>query len=59
LIERAYDALFDQNEGFRAALKESGTRPLIHSIGKKNKKATILTEKELISNLIRLREKLN
>lgn len=58
LIERAYDAMFEQSEPFRTALKESGSRPLIHSIGKKNKKATILTEDELIYNLTRLREKL-
>lgn len=55
LIRRAYDNMYESNESFRKALRESGDRPLLHTIGKHGKRSTILTEEEFISNLIRLR----
>lgn len=55
LIERAYDCLF-QNENFKKSLLETKGKQLCHTIGKHNKKATILTEEEFISNLNRLRD---
>lgn len=58
LITAAFDALF-QNEDFRQALRESGDCKLTHSIGKSAKEKTLLTRKEFIGQLNRLRNKLN
>lgn len=58
LIERAYDRLFENDE-FRTALKDSSGKELMHSLGKKNPSETILTEKEFIASLERLRKKLD
>lgn len=55
LIERAYDALYKDSEGFRKALAATNDNPLTHSIGKKSKHETILTKTEFIGNLYRLR----
>lgn len=57
LITRAYDALFE-NEGFRRALEAAGNAVLTHSIGAKKMKDTVLTEREFIRQLNRLRKKL-
>lgn len=54
LIERAYDELY-KNQFFREALKHSVGKTLLHSIGKTDKRATILTTEEFIGNLDRLR----
>ncbi|MBQ7760568.1 MAG: hypothetical protein IJ400_00800 [Clostridia bacterium] len=54
LIEKAYNCLFE-NEDFKKALLETKGKILCHTIGKHNKRATILTEEEFISNLNRLR----
>ena len=56
LISRAYDAMYNENEGFREALKASAGRPLVHTVGKHGKLSTLLTEKEFIKNLTRLRD---
>ena len=58
LITDAFDALFS-NEDFKQALKESGNYKLTHSIGKTAKEKTLLTKKEFIGHLYRLREKVN
>jgi hypothetical protein len=55
LIFRAYCAMYAQNTAFRAALKATRGMFLRHSIGKHNPKATILTEREFICMLYRLR----
>ena len=58
LITAAFDALFT-NEEFREALKESSDCKLTHSVGKTAKDKTLLTRKEFIGHLYRLRGKLN
>jgi predicted NAD-dependent protein-ADP-ribosyltransferase YbiA (DUF1768 family) len=55
LLDRAYDALFAQSEGFRAALAASGDARLTHALGKSDPCETILTVDELCSRLTRLR----
>ena len=57
LVARAYAALYNGNERFRTALTASGSRPLVHSIGKSDPKKTILTEREFVDNLLFLRKK--
>ncbi len=55
LIFRAYSAMYEQNEAFHAAIEETRTARLCHSIGEPNPKKTILTEREFICMLYRLR----
>jgi hypothetical protein len=57
LLDRAYDALFE-NSGFRKALEASKDCSLSHSIGKNDKSKTVLTTKEFINRLLRLRQRL-
>lgn len=59
LLERLYDSVFEQCEGFRKALKATGSATLTHSIGKHKKSETVLTGTEFVRQLTRLREKLN
>lgn len=59
LITHAYDCMFEQNIEFKNSLKESLPYKLIHTIGKTNKYKTLLTNKEFLGQLNRLREKLN
>ena len=58
LLDHAYAALAEQNDDFRAALLSTGTRPLIHTIGKTDPRETVLTIDELCGRLMRLRERL-
>lgn len=58
LIERAFDCMFE-NSKFRQALKATNGCTLTHSIGKNKESDTVLTEREFISNLYRLRNKIN
>lgn len=53
LRRRAYEALF-ANETFRDALQSAKGKTLIHSMGKHNKRTTILTEEEFIGYLNKL-----
>lgn len=55
LIDRAYDSL-SRNSDFEKALKASSSYTLTHSIGKTDKRKTVLTEYEFISRLERLRK---
>jgi hydrogenase maturation factor HypF (carbamoyltransferase family) len=55
LLDLAYQAMFDQNEGFRKALKASEDAVLTHSIGKTSPKVTVLTQSEFCGRLMRLR----
>ena len=59
LLDKAYQALFDQSESFRNALKASGNATLTHSMGKKDPHKTILTVSEFCRRLTKLREKIN
>jgi predicted NAD-dependent protein-ADP-ribosyltransferase YbiA (DUF1768 family) len=58
LLDRAYNALFEQNEGFRKALKATGKAVLTHSMGKANESETVLTKQEFCSRLTKLRGRL-
>lgn len=54
LIERAYTEL-GKNTSFRQALLSTHDAKLTHSMGRSNIKETVLTEREFIRNLERLR----
>lgn len=56
LLNRAYQAMFDQNLSFRSSLCSTGSAVLKHSIGKTNPHDTILTEAEFCSRLTKLRD---
>lgn len=56
LVFRAYCAMYLQNKEFRRAIEETRGAKLCHSIGNKNPKKTILTEREFICMLYRLRK---
>lgn len=58
LLTRAYDALFE-NSSFRKALAAAGNATLTHNIGRSKEKETVLTKREFISQLERLRKKLD
>lgn len=58
LLDEAYNAMFEQNEKFRAALKASGNATLTHSIGKNDPSHTVLTTQEFCSRLTKLRARL-
>ena len=55
LLDRAYYEL-GKNSSFKRALLATGNSNLTHSIGKKDPTRTILTEKEFVSRLMKLRE---
>ena len=55
LLDRAYLAI-NENDGFRRALLATGTAELKHSIGRSNPKETVLTEREFVSRLMKLRK---
>ena len=57
LLDRAYDAL-SQNTGFQRALLATGNATLTHSIGKNKQSETVLTVKEFISRLYKIRARL-
>lgn len=56
LLNRAFQAMYNQSESFRNALKASGSSTLTHSMGKNKKQETVLTNTEFISRLNELRE---
>src|SRR5271167_2627224 len=58
LLDRAYQAMCDQNEGFRKALLATQNAVLDHSIGRSKKKETVLTKSEFCSRLMFLRAQL-
>jgi predicted NAD-dependent protein-ADP-ribosyltransferase YbiA (DUF1768 family) len=55
LLDRAYKELF-KNETFKKALLSTQNAIITHSIGKSNKKETVLTEQEFCSRLMKLRD---
>lgn len=55
LLDKAYEAL-SKNPGFQKALRDASSYALTHSIGKTNKRKTVLTKYEFISRLERLRK---
>jgi len=56
LVTGAYTALYQQNQYFREALMTTKGKRLLHSRGKKDSYATILTEQEFCSILTGLRD---
>jgi predicted NAD-dependent protein-ADP-ribosyltransferase YbiA (DUF1768 family) len=58
LLDRAYNAVAEQNEGFRKALLASGDAVLTHNIGRTNRKETVLTQSEFCRRLMTIRERL-
>lgn len=57
LLDRAYDAL-SQNDGFCRALLASGNAVFTHEIGKSDESKTVLTKREFISRLNKIRDRL-
>jgi predicted NAD-dependent protein-ADP-ribosyltransferase YbiA (DUF1768 family) len=55
LLERAYNACFEQNETFRKSLFDTGVDVLTHTTGNHDPTMTTLTEWEYIYNMYRLR----
>jgi hypothetical protein len=55
LLDRAFEAMFEQSKKFRDALEASGDCVLEHSIGKDDPTETILTRGEFLDRLLRLR----
>ena len=58
LLDRAYNTLTEQNEGFRKAILTTQNAVLAHSMGKRKKSETILTSSEFCSRLTSIRERL-
>lgn len=56
LLRRAYQAMFDQSERFRAALMSTRGITLIHTSGEKDSYKTILTEQEFCAILTEMRD---
>ena len=57
LLDKAFDAL-SENTGFQKALIASGKSVLTHEIGKSKETETVLTKREFISRLNKIRERL-
>ena len=56
LLNRAYNALYTQNESFRQCLSDAKNAVFTHSIGNSNKKETVLTESEFCKRLQYLKD---
>lgn len=57
LLDRAYTAMGEQNEGFRKALLATGNAVIQHSIGRVKESETVLTRTEFCGRLMRLRKR--
>ena len=56
LLDRAYNALFE-NESFKKALDAAGPKTIFkHSIGHNNRKETVLTESEFCKRIQHLKD---
>lgn len=58
LLDRAFDAL-SENTSFKKAILASGNSTLTHEIGKSKESETVLTKREFISRLNKIRDRLN
>jgi hypothetical protein len=56
LLRKAYQAMFDQSERFRAALMQTRGITLVHSSGEENPYKTILTAQEFCQILTGMRD---
>lgn len=57
LIDRAYREMYEQSPSFRQALADAGDKELVHTMGKKDMRTTILTEYQFVRRLEALRER--
>lgn len=57
LLWAAYSCMYNQSEGFRNALTATKGMTLTHSIGSSNSSETVLTEREFVGILTRLRDR--
>jgi len=55
LLDRLYDAAFEQDDTFASALRETGSRALVHTMGSADPRRTVLTEREFCDRLQTLR----
>lgn len=55
LLDEAYDAMYEQNAAFRKALEDTHDAILTHSIGRINESETVLTIREFLGRLNKLR----
>jgi predicted NAD-dependent protein-ADP-ribosyltransferase YbiA (DUF1768 family) len=55
LLDEAYDSMYEQNAAFRKALEDTHDATLTHSIGRTSESETVLTIREFISRLNKLR----
>jgi hypothetical protein len=55
LLDRAFKAMYDQNDSFRRALAATQKAVITHSIGNNKESDTVLTEREFCSRLMKLR----
>jgi len=58
LLDRAFEAMFNDSDSFRRALKASGNATLTHSMGKNDTSSTVLTTREFVRRLTALRNRL-
>lgn len=56
LLNRAYNAMYQQSESFRNALHATNNSSITHSIGKNDMTRTVLTTSEFCGRLLKLRE---
>ena len=56
LLDRAYNACYEQAESFRKALAQTVGATLTHAMGKNKKSETVLTTQEFCSRLTKLRD---
>lgn len=56
LLDRAYQAMFDQNPKAQKALLATGDAQLKHSVGRRKVNETVLTRQEFCSRLMKIRE---
>ena len=55
LLNKAYNAMYEQSEGFRKALHSTNGR-LTHAMGKNDASRTVLTNSEFCGRLMKLRD---
>lgn len=58
LLDRAYVAMFTQNEKARKALLASGDEPLTHTVGWHKMNETLLTKREFCDRLMHIRDEI-
>lgn len=56
LLNRAFNAMYEQSDSFKKALHASGKGVLKHSMGKTSQSETVLTISEFCGRLMRLRD---